>query len=84
MKLYIIVPMYNVEKWIRQNLTMLKQQTYKDFHCLLIDDVSTDDTLRTAKNEIADDTRFEIKANMTRKFALRNIFEGISILNLDD
>lgn len=84
MNLYIIVPMYNVESWIRLNVSMLKGQVYSDFRCILIDDMSTDGTLQAAGREIAGDSRFELIANKTRKFALRNIYETISFLDPKD
>lgn len=44
MDVSIIVPMYNIEKYIDQCLESLVKQTYKDFEILLIDDGSTDST----------------------------------------
>lgn len=84
MKPFIIVPMYNVESWIQHNLEMLKKQVYREFYCILIDDMSTDSTVRKVQNEIAGDPRFELVVNKIRKFALRNIYEGISALNVGD
>jgi len=73
--------MYNVESWVERNLAMLKKQTYGEFSCILIDDMSTDNTVRKVQNEIAGDSRFELVVNTIRKFALRNIYEGIAMLN---
>ena len=66
MKLHIVVPMYNVEGWIEQNLEVLKQQTYREFSCILIYDMSTDNTVRKVQNEIATDSRFELVVNNIR------------------
>ena len=38
----IIVPVYNVEKYIRRCLDSIKDQTFKDFECILNDDGSPD------------------------------------------
>ena len=38
----IIVPVYNVENYIRQCIESILQQTYEDFELLLIDDGSAD------------------------------------------
>lgn len=38
----VIVPVYNVEKWLRRCVNSLLAQTYSDFELLLIDDGSTD------------------------------------------
>lgn len=41
-KVSIIIPVYNEEKWIRQTIENLKEQTYKNYEIILIDDGSTD------------------------------------------
>ena len=44
----IIVPLYNTEKYIEECLTSIKNQTYKDFFCIVINDGSTDNSLKIA------------------------------------
>ena len=73
----IIVPMYNVGDWIANNINSIKKQNYKNFQCILIDDISTDGTVEIVKNLIADDDRFKLYVNTEKKYALRNIYEGI-------
>lgn len=41
-KITVIIPIYNVEKYIDRGLTNLLKQTYQDFEILLVDDGSTD------------------------------------------
>lgn len=38
----IIIPVYNVERWIRRAVSSLQRQTFEDFELLLVDDGSTD------------------------------------------
>ena len=38
----VIVPVYNVEKFIRQCLLSVERQTYRDYELIIIDDGSTD------------------------------------------
>lgn len=45
----IIIPMYNEQRYIARCLNSLKQQTYKDFEIILIDDGSKDNTVEIAK-----------------------------------
>lgn len=54
----VIVPMYNVRPYIEACLLSLKNQTFRDFEVLCIDDGSTDDTLATARQAVGDDDRF--------------------------
>ena len=42
MKLSIIVPVYNSEKYLPNTLKSIQNQTFKDWECILIDDGSTD------------------------------------------
>lgn len=42
MKFSIIIPIYNVEKYLRKCIDSIIKQTYKDFEIILIDDGSTD------------------------------------------
>ena len=41
-KISVIVPIYNVEKWLRRCVDSILAQTFTDFELLLIDDGSTD------------------------------------------
>lgn len=49
MVISIIIPMYNEQHYIARCLDSLKQQTYKDFELILIDDGSKDNTVEIAK-----------------------------------
>lgn len=79
----IIVPMFNVEKWIKINIEQLKKQRL-NFDCVLIDDMSIDETPSIVNDLIKDDSRFQFVINSEKKFALRNIFEGIQKLDPKD
>lgn len=43
-KISMIVPVYNVEKYIKKCVDSLLNQTYKNFEIILVDDGSTDDS----------------------------------------
>lgn len=42
----IIIPAYNCSDYIVETLNSIVSQTYADFECIVVDDGSTDDTLR--------------------------------------
>ena len=44
-KISIIVPVYNVEKYLEECVESILNQTFQNFELILIDDGSTDDTL---------------------------------------
>ena len=48
----IITPTYNSEKFIRETIDSILAQSYKNWELILIDDSSTDDTLRIIKSYI--------------------------------
>ena len=79
-KFKIVVPMYNVEKWVANTINTIKKQTYTNFDCVIIDDISTDDSYNVVKELIEGDDRFHLIKNTEKKFALQNIYEGIEYL----
>ena len=56
----VIVPVYNVEKYISKCLESVKEQTLTDFECLIIDDGTKDNSIEKAIKVIGDDERFKI------------------------
>jgi len=68
----IIVPFYNVEKWIRKTILSIKHQDQTDFQCVLIDDLSTDNTVEVIKKEIEGDSRFLLLQNEEKKYPFEN------------
>ena len=56
----IIVPVYNAENYLRDCLRSLRSQTCSDFEVILVDDGSTDDSLRLLGTFRAQDQRFQI------------------------
>ena len=54
----IIVPIYNVENYLRQCLDSIMNQTYQNFECLLINDGSPDNSADICREYVAKDARF--------------------------
>jgi len=75
------MPFFNVEPWIKNGIKSLRQQTYKNFKCLLIDDMSTDGSCDLIEQEIKGDSRFRLLRNSEKKYGLRNYYEGIKLTN---
>ncbi len=51
-KVSIISPVYNVEKYISNLIKSIKNQTFKDFELILVDDGSTDNSIKIAEIEL--------------------------------
>ena len=60
MKLSIIVPIYGVEKYLRQCLDSISKQTFSDFECILIDDGSKDGCPAICDEYADKDIRFKV------------------------
>ncbi len=58
----VIVPIYNVEDYLKEALNSLSNQTYKNFEVILVDDSSTDNSLKIAKHFL-NDSRFKLFVN---------------------
>lgn len=59
-KFSVIVPVYNVEKYISKCIESVKGQTLTDFECLIIDDGTKDKSIEKAIETIGNDERFKI------------------------
>lgn len=44
MEFSVLVPVYNVEKYLTKCLVSLEEQTFKDFEVILVDDGSNDNS----------------------------------------
>ena len=64
-KISIIVPIYNVEKYLSRCLESLLTQTFKDIEIIAINDGSTDSSLQILNNYAVKDDRLKVidKAN---------------------
>ena len=60
MKVSILVPCYNVEKYITQCLDSIIHQTYTNLQIVLVDDGSSDNTLNILNEYASKDSRIEV------------------------
>lgn len=56
----ILIPCYNVEKYLNLCLDSVINQTYKDLQIVIVDDGSTDNTLAIAQSYADKDSRIEL------------------------
>lgn len=54
----VIVPVYNVEPYLRECLDSVRKQTFEDWECVCVDDGSTDESGRILDEFAAQDMRF--------------------------
>ncbi len=56
----VVVPAYNVEKYVSKCIKSICDQTYKDLEIIIVDDGSVDDTLEICRGLAREDTRIAI------------------------
>jgi len=59
-KVSIVVPVYNVEQYLRQCLDSILAQTFTDWECILVDDGSTDNSGIICEEYAKKDRRFSV------------------------
>jgi glycosyltransferase involved in cell wall biosynthesis len=57
-KFIIIMPCYNVSKWVGLNIQLTKHQSFPNFECHIINDGSTDNSEEIILENIKNDNRF--------------------------
>lgn len=85
----IIMPAYNVEKWINEAIYSVLNQTITNLELIIVDDCSTDNTYDLIKNIALDDSRIKLFKNKknskickTLNFALKQA-KGIYVARID-
>ena len=82
MKFSIVVPVYNVEKYVEKCLESINNQTYQNFEVIIVNDGSTDNSERIIKSFIKDKANFKLikKENgglsSARNFGLQYVTGG--------
>jgi len=49
MKLSIVIPSYNNSKWLDKCFNSILEQTFTDYEVIVVDDMSTDDSMEIIK-----------------------------------
>lgn len=76
----IIIPCYNSEKFIVNTINSVKNQSYENFECIIINDGSSDNTKNVVLKQIESDTRFHFFSQTNQGLsATRN--RGINLSN---
>ena len=59
-KISVVLPIYNVGKYIEKCLESIQNQTFKDFEAICVDDCGTDNSIEIAQRFIEKDSRFKL------------------------
>ena len=87
----IILPVYNVEKYLPQCLDSIINQTFKDFECICVNDGSTDSSLSILQEYASRDNRIKIinqkngGSSVARNTGIKNVnTKYITFIDSDD
>ncbi len=59
-RLSVVVPIYNVERYLEECLDSIAAQSFSDFECVMVDDGSSDTSAAIAQGYAARDPRFRL------------------------
>lgn len=59
-RISIIVPCYNGEEFLRETLDCLQKQTIEDWECIIVNDGSTDNSIKILREYEAKDSRYKV------------------------
>lgn len=79
-----VVCLWNAEKYVKNCVRSLKNQKDLDFKVHIIDDISTDNSVKVTRDLIDGDDRFELSVNDEKKFKLKNLDELIRTFDDED
>ena len=90
--LTVLMPVYNAEKFLDESINSILSQTYSEFEFLILDDASTDNSLKIIKAYAREDKRIKVFVNQKnqQEAKCRNILlknsktEFIAWMDADD
>lgn len=74
----VIMPVYNAEKYLKESIESILNQTYKNFEFIIINDGSTDDSLKIINYYAAKDNRIRI-ISRENKGLVYSLNQGIKL-----
>ena len=90
-KVSVVLPVYNVENYLKECLDSLVEQTYKDIEIICVDDGSSDSSLKILKEYAVIDNRIIVLEQKNQGAAVARNFglsvatgEYVSFLDSDD
>ncbi|PCM57491.1 hypothetical protein CP502_03095, partial [Campylobacter sp. BCW_8712] len=79
-KISIILPVFNVEKYITKALESCINQTFKNIEIIVVDDCGNDNSINIVKEYSKKDKRIKIVHNEKNLGLLRARYEGVKVV----
>ncbi|TQR26912.1 glycosyltransferase family 2 protein [Campylobacter sp. MIT 97-5078] len=77
-KVSVILPVYNGEKFLRESIQSVIDQSYEDWELILVNDASTDSTQAICEEYVAKDKRIHLINNQTNQKLPKSLNIGFS------
>jgi len=93
MNISIVMPVYNAREYIKETIASVINQTYLKWELIIVDDASTDDTVKLIESDIAIDPRIKLvklETNFGAPAGPRNrgiktaVYDWIAFIDSDD
>ena len=65
--LTVLMPVYNAEEFLKDSIGSVLKQTYYNFEFLILDDASTDNSLKIIRAHAKEDRRIKVLVNKTNQ-----------------
>ena len=65
--LTVLMPVYNADKFLDESINSILSQTYSEFELLILDDASTDNSLKIIKAYAKEDKRIKVLVNQKNR-----------------
>jgi glycosyltransferase involved in cell wall biosynthesis len=73
----ILLPTFNGERFIKEQIQSIQQQSFRDFYLHIFDDCSTDQTREIVTTLADNDDRIQIHCNGVRKGVIKNVNDAL-------
>lgn len=75
----VVLPVYNGEKYLRESIESVLNQTYRNIELIIVDDCSIDSTQLIAREYVRSDSRVKYYRNQKNLKLPRNLNRGFSL-----
>lgn len=74
----IVLPVYNGERFLRKSIDSILEQTYKDIELIIVNDCSTDNSLKIVEEYMKKDSRIKLINNVENQKLPKSLNIGFS------
>lgn len=79
----VLIPVYNVEKFVKEAIDSIQNQTYKNLEIIVVDDCSTDATYNIVKSMAVQDKRINLVKNKKNLKISRTLNKALDLATGD-